>query len=844
MSDQAPLTETPEDHSLLFRLEESLGLRHVQYLTGQQRISRVLKAVFIRPESDPEPEEFDIDHDRQIAKATHRSGVLMRIGLRILNAARQEFWIPLNDLGQSLKQRQSRWGRWMQRELNKRLQYDKTAGRLLGWAARAQAMRWIEFALLIACLWIALVVVQASLSLTGQLLFVSVSWLAVYWMRHLPKRLGNLGLMVVSTLVLARYVFWRVTQTLDLTTPTEIFLGYVLLFAESYTWIILLLGFIQTAWPLNRKPLPLPRDPNEWPTVDVFIPSYNEPLSVVRPTVYAAKGIDWPTDKMSIYILDDGRRPEFAEFAKQAGVEYMIRPDNKHAKAGNINHALKQTHADYVAIFDCDHIPTRSFLQVVMGWFLADDKCVMIQTPHHFFSADPFERNFNAFREIPNEGTLFYGLIQDGNDFWNATFFCGSCAVIKRGPLLEVGGIAVETVTEDAHTALKLHRRGYRTAYLRVVQAAGLATESLSGHVGQRIRWARGMAQIFRVDNPMFGRGLNFFQRVCYSNAMLHFFYGIPRLLFLVMPMAYLFFEMHLLNAAAISIISFVIPTLVITSYSNSAIQGDFRHSFWSEVYETVLSWYIVLPTTMAFINPKLGKFNVTAKGGLIEREYFDAGIAMPYLVLLLLNIAGFIVGILRMFIWNTHEVGSVALNMVWCFFNLVVLGAAVGVASEAVQRHVHHRVRMVIPAVLHLPGGYTIACYTEEYSAGGLGLALPDGTTLPEHMKVMVGLNRGDREFLFPALVVSRNGQSVGLRFDALSAEQEMRLIQCTFGRADAWLNWSDSVKKDAALKSLGTVTATGLNGYIRLLRWMASSVGTAFRRIASRKMLSRGRS
>jgi len=264
-------------------------------------------------------------------------------------------------------------------------------------------------------------------------------------------------------------------------------------------------------------------------------------------------------------------------------VEYISRPDNSHAKAGNINYALKHTHGQYVAIFDCDHIPTRSFLQTSMGWFSRDPKCVLVQTPHHFFSADPFERNFNSFRQMPNEGSLFYGLIQDGNDYWNASFFCGSCAVIESKALLEVGGIAVETVTEDAHTALKLHSLGYNSVYLNNIQAAGLATETLAGHIGQRIRWARGMAQIFRTDNPMFKKGLSVFQRICYSNAMLHFFYGIPRMIFLIMPMAYLFFEQHLINAAAVTILSYALPQLIISSYTNSVIQGKYRRSFWSE---------------------------------------------------------------------------------------------------------------------------------------------------------------------------------------------------------------------------------------------------------------------
>ncbi|MBB6092543.1 cellulose synthase/poly-beta-1,6-N-acetylglucosamine synthase-like glycosyltransferase [Povalibacter uvarum] len=201
----------------------------------------------------------------------------------------------------------------------------------------------------------------------------------------------------------------------------------------------------------------------------------------------------------------------------------------------------------------------------------------MLQTPHHFFSPDPFERNLGTFKRVPNEGNLFYGLIQDGNDLWNSALFCGSCAVLRRGPLEEVGGIAVETVTEDAHTALKMHRRGYTTAYLREVLAGGLATESLSSHIGQRIRWARGMAQIFRLDNPFLGKGLNFFQRLCYSNAMLHFFSGIPRLVFLTAPLAYLFFEFHIINASAVGLeVWAAVPFRTCPGRSNSGIKQAF----------------------------------------------------------------------------------------------------------------------------------------------------------------------------------------------------------------------------------------------------------------------------
>ncbi|MDF4821002.1 glycosyltransferase, partial [Vibrio parahaemolyticus] len=167
----------------------------------------------------------------------------------------------------------------------------------------------------------------------------------------------------------------------------------VLLLAETYSWIVLMLGYFQNIWPLKRKPVSMPPDQSTWPTIDLMIPTYNEDLDVVKATVYASLGVDWPKDKLNIHILDDGKRDSFRDFAKSVGVNYIRRPTNEHAKAGNINYALKQTSGEFVAIFDCDHIPTRAFFQLTMGMFLKDPKLALIQTPHHFFSPDPFERN-------------------------------------------------------------------------------------------------------------------------------------------------------------------------------------------------------------------------------------------------------------------------------------------------------------------------------------------------------------------------------------------------------------------------------------------------------------------
>ncbi|HEX5362789.1 MAG TPA: UDP-forming cellulose synthase catalytic subunit [Gallionella sp.] len=674
--------------------------------------------------------------------------------------------------------------------------------------------------------------ITTPFSTTSQLIFVSLLWIIALIIRRVPGQVITLLLMVLSVTASTRYLWWRITSTLNWDSAFDLSWGILLIMAEIYTWLILLFGYIQTAWPLKRPPVMLPADIATWPTVDVFIPTYNEPLKVVKPTIHAAMGMDWPREKLNVHLLDDGRRAEFRELAQQLGVNYIARPTNEHAKAGNLNYALTKTDSEFIVIFDCDHIPTRSFLQLCMGWFLRDPKLALVQTPHHFYSADPFERNLDVFREAPNEGELFYGLIQDGNDMWNATFFCGSCAILRRAPLEEIGGIAVETVTEDAHTAMKLQRRGYNSAYINIPQAAGLATESLSAHIGQRIRWARGMAQIFRLDNPFLGKGLKWAQRLCYSNAMLHFFNGIPRLIFLTAPLAFLLFHAYVIYAPAISVALYVLPHMAHATITNSRTQGKYRNSFWAEIYETVLAWYIARPTFVALLNPHKGKFNVTAKGGAVDSEYFDWSISLPYLILIGLNVTGVCAGIWQLSYGPSDEIPTLILNLFWVSYNLIVLGAAAAVALESRQVRVSHRVQMKLSAVLHLANGKRIHCDTADFSEGGVALvpaAIPD---VKRDESVSVSLWHGDEELAFPARIIAIVPPQLRLKWELQSQEQESALVQCTFARADAWVDWAKDRPADKPLESLGEVLSLGVLGYRRILEQFLPSWTPTMRR------------
>ncbi|MGO2499115.1 MAG: UDP-forming cellulose synthase catalytic subunit [Vibrio litoralis] len=735
---------------------------------------------------------------------------ISRIFSKVFSFIKYLFYLPLNLV--------AKWTYWLEKKAED-LAYATSVATNKASSVKGKVSYSFNLVLVVFTGALAIFCFTVPFSLTAQAFFILALWVVSMMFRKITGRFATMLMIILSVTVSCRYLWWRVTSTLNYDDPLALSLGVILLIAEIYSWLVLMLGYFQNIWPLKRKPVALPENEEEWPTIDLMIPTYNEDLDVVRATAYAALGVDWPSDKINIYILDDGKRDSFRDFALEAGVGYIRRPLNNHAKAGNINYALKQTSGEFVAIFDCDHIPTRAFFQLTMGWFIKDPKLAMIQTPHHFFSPDPFERNLSNFRDVPNEGNLFYGLIQDGNDLWDSTFFCGSCAVIRREPLEKVGGIAVETVTEDAHTSLRMHRLGYRSAYLRKPLSAGLATETLSAHIGQRIRWARGMAQIFRLDNPLTGKGLKWQQRLCYANAMLHFLSGIPRIVYLLAPLAFLLLHTYIIFAPALAIILYVLPHMVHSSMTNSRMQGDYRHSFWGEVYETVLSWYIARPTTIALFAPHKGTFNVTAKGGLIEEEHYDWGISAPYLALVFLNVLGAGFGIYRLFYGPTAELGSVAVNLFWVFYNLLILGGAVAVAEEAKQIRKNHRVNVAIPMSLTLKSGHMIRCIMKDFSLGGIRVELPESVNLEYGYQLSVVLQRGEQSYVFPMQVVYNQDKVIGLQLRELDTQQQIDYVQCTFARADTWAQWQSDYKRDKPLLSMYRVLQIGAEGYRRIL-------------------------
>ncbi len=604
-------------------------------------------------------------------------------------------------------------------------------------------------------------------------------------LRRLPN--WRLAVALLSICMSVRYVVWRGLATLALDRPEDAVLSLMLYAAELYGTGVLILGYFQTSIMQPRVPSLLPDDA-QLPTVDIYVPTYNEGVDILRRTLIGARTIEWP--RKTIYLLDDGRRPEMKALAEELGVQYLTRADNRHAKAGNINAALKRTTGEFIAIFDCDHVPVRSFLRLTMGFLLKDPRVGLVQTPHHFYNPDPFERNLWLEDLVPPEQEMFYHAVQIGNDFWNSAFFCGSCAVLRRTAIESVGGIAVETVTEDAHTALRLHAEGWRSAYLDIPQAAGLATERYAFHVAQRMRWARGMTQIFMLDNPLFKRGLTVAQRLNYLNAIQHFQFGIPRMVYLVSPAIFLVFGVHALRANPWEVIAYALPHVFLSLIGGLASSRSVRHAFWAEVYETSLAPYTALVTTLAFFAPRSGSFNVTVKGSQLNRAAYDVRHAFPNLLLLAFCFTALVLTPSR---WQLYpeERGTLLVTTLWNVYNVIILGAAVMVALERPQRRRTWRVRREHRVRILAEGHPVMHGESVDLSEGGVRVRLP---SFPDNVQsaivdiegsfgVAAGLN---------SVVVNRfaaKGMAdLRLEFRDLSPAQEERLIELMFTEPDAW--------------------------------------------------------
>lgn len=568
----------------------------------------------------------------------------------------------------------------------------------------------VQWALASVCV---LTLVTLPVSLETQLvagMCVLVAMMVLKLVR--PDGIWRLVALAFGTAIVMRYVYWRTTSTLPPVNQLENFIpGLMVYLAEMYSVLMLALSLFVVALPLPSRPSRA-NSGDRMPSVDVFIPTYNEDPELLANTMAAAKGMDYPADKFNVWLLDDGatvqkrnsdkigdannaerRHAQLQTLSAEMGVNYLTRDRNEHAKAGNLNNGLSKSTGELIAVFDADHAPARDFLKETVGYFDEDPRLFLVQTPHFFLNPDPVERNLRTFEKMPSENEMFYGIIQRGLDKWNAAFFCGSAAVLRRSALMETQGFSGVSITEDCETAVELHARGWHSVYVDKPLIAGLQPATFASFIGQRSRWAQGMMQILRFRFPPLKRGLSIPQRLCYMSSTLFWLFPFPRTIFLIAPLFYLFFDLQIFTASGGEFMAYTLTYMIVNLMMQNYLYGAFRWPWVSELYEYVQTVHLLPAVISVILNPRKPTFKVTAKDESIARSRLSE-IGKPFFAIFGVLLAGVAMTVYKVYA-EPYKADVTLVVGGWNLLNLIIAGCALGVVSERGERAATRRVKV-----------------------------------------------------------------------------------------------------------------------------------------------------
>lgn len=460
----------------------------------------------------------------------------------------------------------------------------------------------------------------------------------------------------------------------------------MLIYGAELFGFVTALAHIFMCWRLSERHAPPPRPGI---SVDVYIPTYSEPIDLVRKTVLAAMAMDYPH---RTWILDDGRRQAMRALATELGCDYLARTDNVHAKAGNLNHALAHSQGELIVVFDADHAPRRDFLEKTLGYF-DDAHVAFVQTPQDYYNLDSYQhRGSKASHEIWTEQALFFRVIQRGKDCWNSAFFCGSCAVVRRSSLERIGGFATGTITEDLHTSIRLHAAGFRSVYHAEPLAFGLAPESIEPFVTQRVRWGQGAMHVWRTEGILSNPGLSWAQRINYLASVATYFDGWTKGLFYFAPVAVLLTGSVPLVAAMPTFLLHFVPYYILTFWVFEEVGRGYGRTLYIEQYNmarfAAFAW-----ATLAWFFPN-GRFEVTRKRSRARRLL---RFTMAQWLVVCSNLLAVPVGIAIYRHTHMLPLAGVAANVLWAGINCG-LAAAVLRHTLMVQRRQRAQYRFPVP--------------------------------------------------------------------------------------------------------------------------------------------------
>ncbi|WP_050753672.1 glycosyltransferase [Pseudobacteroides cellulosolvens] len=579
-------------------------------------------------------------------------------------------------------------------------------------------------------------------------------------------------LVIITGIYIIYYMFWRVTETINY---SALFFSLILLVAEFYGFINYFLFALMTKDIEKGERIPS----SDGKSVDVFVPTYNEDLEVLEATMIGCVNMNY---EHTTYVLDDGRRDEVAALAKQLGCIYLTRSDNRHAKAGNINEALKKTSGEFIVILDADMVPQPDLIEKTLGYF-NDPKTAIVQMPQEFYNLDSVQHLSNTTNW--HEQQLFYHVIQPGRNSINAPFWCGSPSIVRRSALESIGGVATESITEDFLTSIKLNGKGWNIKYHNEALAFGIAPQSIHAFNLQRLRWAQGAMKILKSKyNPLIAPGLSVKQRLAHFSAIFTYFESYQKLIYLLVPVIYLFTgSMPLKVNSGYEFLIHWAPCFLLLILTNKALGRGYFRFIAVEEYN-ILKMFTFIKASFSLFGSGHMTFRVTPKSvesSIRSKEKHEVYLHGIILTAILMSILFGTVNLLMGTFLSYASAACTVIAILWSGFNSYLLFTAIREVLRRIYYRQDYRFNVQLSSRFVELTGVQLHATVNDISRSGIGLTDVDANMIDSSGKIRICLPDGilDVTGLVEYNQVSGDGfKKIGIKFDHLSSEQRMRLF------------------------------------------------------------------
>ncbi|WP_099468998.1 glycosyltransferase family 2 protein [Konateibacter massiliensis] len=584
------------------------------------------------------------------------------------------------------------------------------------------------------------------------------------------------------------YILWRILRTI----PFEYGIfsticGLSLLIVEIIGLFEMLIHFGQlTNIQVPEKPKV---DNSQYPDVDIFISTYNEPPELLYKTINACLHMDYPDkSKVHIYLCDDGHRDEMGVLAEKMGITHLVRDTHEFAKAGNLNHAMSVTSSPFIVTFDADMMPRHNFLMNCMPYFLGEEKIGFLQTPQTFYNPDLFQYNLYSEDRIPNEQDYFYRDVQVMRNASNTVIYGGTNTILSREALEDAGGFYTGVITEDFATGMVIQSKGYQCYAISESYACGMAPEDLKSLIKQRQRWARGCIQTGRKVNILFRKGLNFKQKMSYLTSITYWYGSLKRLIYLMSPILYAVFNVIVVKCTLGEVLLFWLPMYLLNNTTLRLLSGNIRNTRLTNIYETILFPSLLPAVLLETFGISQSKFVVTKKDSKQKLEgngiWYSFKNSIVLLILLGLSVWG-----LGRCVVETFERGTPVfiVIMFWLLVNLFNLMMALFFMFGRRPHRQFERFDVEVDCLI-IYGDHVVRTKTDNISEKGIAVTLDFPEWISPQEEVTIKLATELYETSFQARVANvmsaKDKWRYGFELTDISEENNLEMLQIVYDR------------------------------------------------------------